>query len=146
MQVTKAVFPVAGLGTRFLPATKAQPKEMIPRIHALSDCSLVHLRKTPLFASVLPSKIFEMSYMKNPVILGVEGEAAKLVEASGGGICIEPDNEVELVQAVMRLKDDPELVARLGQAGHDYIAKHYDRHKLALEYLDHLHEIVAETK
>jgi UTP--glucose-1-phosphate uridylyltransferase len=29
-QVSKAVFPVAGLGTRFLPATKAQPKEMLP--------------------------------------------------------------------------------------------------------------------
>jgi UTP--glucose-1-phosphate uridylyltransferase len=27
--VTKAIFPVAGLGTRFLPATKAQPKEML---------------------------------------------------------------------------------------------------------------------
>jgi UTP--glucose-1-phosphate uridylyltransferase len=30
MTVRKAVFPVAGLGTRFLPATKAQPKEMLP--------------------------------------------------------------------------------------------------------------------
>ena len=30
MKVTKAVFPVAGLGTRFLPATKANPKEMMP--------------------------------------------------------------------------------------------------------------------
>src|SRR5687767_14035367 len=29
-RVTKAVFPVAGLGTRFLPATKASPKEMLP--------------------------------------------------------------------------------------------------------------------
>ena len=29
-RITKAVFPVAGLGTRFLPATKAQPKEMMP--------------------------------------------------------------------------------------------------------------------
>ena len=29
-QVTKAVFPVAGMGTRFLPATKANPKEMLP--------------------------------------------------------------------------------------------------------------------
>src|SRR3978361_2518728 len=28
--VNKAVFPVAGLGTRFLPATKAAPKEMLP--------------------------------------------------------------------------------------------------------------------
>ncbi len=30
MQIKKAVFPVAGLGTRFLPATKAMPKEMLP--------------------------------------------------------------------------------------------------------------------
>ena len=30
MLINKAVFPVAGLGTRFLPATKAQPKEMLP--------------------------------------------------------------------------------------------------------------------
>ncbi|MBU9384206.1 UTP--glucose-1-phosphate uridylyltransferase GalU [Burkholderia gladioli] len=30
LEVTKAVFPVAGLGTRFLPATKASPKEMLP--------------------------------------------------------------------------------------------------------------------
>src|ERR1035437_8310815 len=29
-KVTKAVFPVAGLGTRFLPVTKASPKEMMP--------------------------------------------------------------------------------------------------------------------
>ncbi len=32
MQVRKAVFPAAGLGTRFLPATKAQPKEMLPLV------------------------------------------------------------------------------------------------------------------
>ena len=30
MQIRKAVFPVAGMGTRLLPATKAQPKEMLP--------------------------------------------------------------------------------------------------------------------
>src|SRR5487761_589616 len=30
MEIRKAVLPVAGLGTRFLPATKAQPKEMLP--------------------------------------------------------------------------------------------------------------------
>src|ERR1700704_6962589 len=30
LKVKKAVFPVAGLGTRFLPATKASPKEMMP--------------------------------------------------------------------------------------------------------------------
>lgn len=43
MTVTKAIFPAAGLGTRFLPATKAQPKEMLPLVdkpliqHALEE-------------------------------------------------------------------------------------------------------------
>lgn len=32
MKICKAVFPAAGLGTRFLPATKAQPKEMLPLV------------------------------------------------------------------------------------------------------------------
>ena len=33
-KVRKAVFPVAGMGTRFLPATKASPKEMLPIVQA----------------------------------------------------------------------------------------------------------------
>ena len=40
MQVKKAVFPVAGLGTRFLPATESSPKEMLP----LVDKPLVRVR------------------------------------------------------------------------------------------------------
>src|SRR5437660_3564719 len=32
MKIRKAIFPAAGLGTRFLPATKAQPKEMLPLV------------------------------------------------------------------------------------------------------------------
>ena len=32
VQIRKAVFPAAGLGSRFLPATKAQPKEMLPLV------------------------------------------------------------------------------------------------------------------
>ena len=43
-KVRKAVFPAAGLGTRFLPATKAQPKEMLPVVdkpliqYAVEEC------------------------------------------------------------------------------------------------------------
>lgn len=121
------------------------PKEMIPRVHAMSDCSLVHLRKSPLFTSVLPSKIFEMAHMNNPIILGVQGSAARLLEAAGGGICIEPENELELLEAVERLKADPELAARLGRDGHDYVAANFDRQKIALAYLEYL-EVLSRLR
>ena len=35
MKIRKAVFPVAGFGTRFLPATKAMPKELLPIVDKL---------------------------------------------------------------------------------------------------------------
>ena len=43
--VTKAVIPAAGLGTRFLPATKATPKEMLPVVDkpAIQYLSLIHI-------------------------------------------------------------------------------------------------------
>ena len=36
MNLKKAVFPVAGFGTRFLPATKAMPKELLPIVYSVT--------------------------------------------------------------------------------------------------------------
>jgi UTP--glucose-1-phosphate uridylyltransferase len=54
MTIQKAVLPVAGLGTRFLPATKAQPKEMLPIV----DKPLVQYAAEEVAASGLPLVIF----------------------------------------------------------------------------------------
>ena len=54
MQIRKAVLPVAGLGTRFLPATKAQPKEMLPIV----DKPLVQYAVEEVTASGIPMVIF----------------------------------------------------------------------------------------
>jgi UTP--glucose-1-phosphate uridylyltransferase len=54
MKVRKAVFPVAGLGTRFLPATKSSPKEMLPLI----DKPLVHYVVEEAVASGIENILF----------------------------------------------------------------------------------------
>jgi len=54
MKIRKAVLPVAGLGTRFLPATKAQPKEMLPIV----DKPLVQYAVEEVAASGIPMAIF----------------------------------------------------------------------------------------
>jgi len=54
MSVHKAVLPVAGLGTRFLPATKAQPKEMLP----LVDKPLVQYAVEEVAQSGIPMVVF----------------------------------------------------------------------------------------
>jgi UTP--glucose-1-phosphate uridylyltransferase len=54
MKITKALFPVAGLGTRFLPATKAQPKEMLPIV----DKPLIQYAVEEAYAAGIRHMIF----------------------------------------------------------------------------------------
>ena len=54
MRVKKAIFPVAGLGTRFLPATKAQPKEMLPVV----DKPLIQYAVEEAYAAGVRQMIF----------------------------------------------------------------------------------------
>jgi UTP--glucose-1-phosphate uridylyltransferase len=53
-EISKAVFPVAGLGTRFLPATKAQPKEMLPVV----DRPLIQYAVEEAYAAGIRHMIF----------------------------------------------------------------------------------------
>ena len=119
-----------------------QPKERIPDFIASSSACLAHLRKAELFKTVLPSKIFEAAAMERPIVLGVEGQAAALVERADAGICIEPENERQLVEAIERLAADPDLCRRFGASGRDYVRKHFDRDVLACDYLGILQRFV----
>lgn len=122
-----------------------QPKEMIPQCLAASDACFVHLRKQALFTTVMPSKIFEAMAMERPVILGVEGFAADFVRKSGGGICVEPENEDDLLRAIDQLRNNADLGGQLGRAGHRYVLERFDRDVLAVEYLTILRRVAGPT-
>ncbi len=63
MKVTKAIFPVAGLGTRFLPATKANPKEMMPIV----DKPLIQYAVEEAVAAGIRELIFVTSSSKRAI-------------------------------------------------------------------------------
>jgi UTP--glucose-1-phosphate uridylyltransferase len=63
MKVTKAIFPVAGLGTRFLPATKANPKEMMPIV----DKPLIQYAVEDALAAGITELIFVTSSSKRAI-------------------------------------------------------------------------------
>jgi glycosyltransferase involved in cell wall biosynthesis len=111
-----------------------QPKERMPEFWSLCSVSLVLLRKSELFKTVLPSKIFESMAMEKPVILGVEGESAELVMSAGGGICIYPEDAKDLAIQVLKLYRDPSLRQRLGTSGRRYAMQHFDRQVLARRF------------
>lgn len=114
-------------------------KELVPRYWSLLDVSIIHLRRSELFETVIPSKLFECMAMELPVVFGVKGEAAAIVEAHQVGLLIEPQDAQAMAAAILRLRDDTALRQRLAANG-PRAAQHFDRRNLAANMLQALKE------
>lgn len=110
------------------------PKDQVVRYWSLLDVSIIHLKKDELFTTVIPSKLFECMGMAIPVLHGVQGESAGIVDREDVGLLFEPENTEALVDGLRRLADDPELLARFIANG-PQAAQHYDRSTLAAQML-----------
>lgn len=94
-----------------------QPKERMPSVWSLCDVALVHLKDSPAFGEVIPSKIFEAMGMGLPVLLvSPDGEARRIVERDGAGVWVPAACPEALAAAVRRLEGDAELRGRLARA------------------------------
>jgi glycosyltransferase involved in cell wall biosynthesis len=105
-------------------------KDEVVRYWSLLDTSIVHLKRDELFKTVIPSKIFECMGMGIPILHGVEGESAGIVQDEGVGIGFEPENAEELVEKLRLLAEDEGLRRRLAEAGPS-AARRYRRSYLA---------------
>ena len=130
------------MGLRNVVFVDSVPKNQVARYWSLLDASIVHLRRTELFQTVIPSKLFECMGMGIPVLHGVEGESADIVRREEVGIVFEPENGAALVDALRRLADDPALAAQLRQRGLA-AARRYDRTALAMEMLRSLEQVAS---
>ena len=95
MRVQKAIFPVAGLGTRFLPATKAQPKEMLPVV----DKPLIQYAVEEAYAAGVREMIFVTGRHKRPI----EDHFDMTFELE---VALEQANKQELLSVVRSVKPD----------------------------------------
>lgn len=113
-----------------------QPRENIPAFISASDACVVLLKKAEVFKTVIPTKMLEFMSCARPVIVGVGGQARRLVEDAGAGIAIEPEDPKALVEAINALSADPEVCRSLGQKGREYILQNFSRDGTAQTYID----------
>lgn len=109
-------------------------KDQVVRYWSLLDVSVIHLRKSDLFTTVIPSKLFECMGMGLPVLHGVAGESADIVRREQVGEVFESENAQRLVEGLLRMRnqsDTYESYRRNGLAA----AKRYDRKHLAQKML-----------
>lgn len=105
-------------------------KDQVARYWSLLDVSVVHLKDTELFATVIPSKLFEGMAMGIPVLHGVRGESAGIVEREGVGLTFEPENADSLVEALLKMSAGDDLRLQFATRARQ-AALRYDRSALA---------------
>ncbi len=120
------------------------PRTEVTRYWSLLDASIIHLRDEELFSTVIPSKLFECMAMGVPVLHGVNGESALILERSNAGLLFAPCDENELAAGIVRLADDKSLCEQLGANGL-MAAANYDRKKLADQMLDIFQGVLKKT-
>jgi glycosyltransferase involved in cell wall biosynthesis len=120
------------------------PKDEVARYWALLDVTIIHLRKTELFSTVIPSKLFECMGMGIPVLHGVAGESADIVQREGVGLLFESDNAAELVVRLEEISADRGRLADLRERC-VRAAMNYDRVALAKRMLDSLQDVAARA-
>ncbi len=112
-----------------------QPRQRIPAYISAADVCLVMLKKTELFKTVIPTKLLEYMACERPVIVAVDGQARKIVEAAGAGMYTEPEDSAALAKAIVDLANCPEQRQKMGLNGRQYIIANFSRERTAEDYI-----------
>lgn len=83
------------------------PASKMPRLYALADALLVHLKDDPLFRITIPHKTLAYLASGKPILAAVAGDVADLVESIGAGVTCPPQNPAALAAAIRQLQAMP---------------------------------------
>jgi glycosyltransferase involved in cell wall biosynthesis len=118
----------------FLPRV---PSNEVQAFLDAADCLLVHLRDTPLFEITLPSKIQSYMYAGKPLLMGMRGEAERLINCAAAGITVTPEDPKSIAAGAITLaamsRSEREA---LGQNGREYYERELSMHKGMQKFAD----------
>jgi colanic acid biosynthesis glycosyl transferase WcaI len=129
---------------RFLPF---QPHADLPWLRATSDVQ-VSLYRHGSSRHSMPSKVYEIMASGRPLLVSadVRSDVWNLVEETGCGLCVEPENAEKLAVAVLRLYQDRDLCTRMGVLGRQEVERRYSREVVAGCYNELLQGVVARPR
>ena len=121
-----------------------QPKDQLARYWSMCDAALVHLKDDPVFATVVPSKIFEAMSCGKPIIFaGPVGEASRLIARHEVGVIVPAMATGALAEAINGLAEDKTRHQRLAENS-AAAAANYTRSKQAERTLEVLAKAVSQ--
>ncbi len=120
------------------------PLDAMPSFFSHADVLLVTLKKDPIFALTIPSKIQSYLACGKPIIAALDGEGANVIEESGAGFTSASGEPDALAKAVLKMYETPQQEReKMGAKGREYYEANFDRDML-LDRLDGwMKELVA---
>jgi colanic acid biosynthesis glycosyl transferase WcaI len=105
--------------------------EIMPRFFAMADAMLVTLKKDPIFALTIPSKVQSYLACGRPIIAAIDGEGARIVREAGAGLTVPSEDAEALADVVLAMSqmDRAEREA-MGGFGRIYFERHFEREML----------------
>ncbi|WP_046174530.1 glycosyltransferase family 4 protein [Domibacillus indicus] len=119
----------------------SQPKKKVPDFCNASDVCTAVLKKVDTFKTVYPNKVFDYMSCARPILLGIDGVARELVEESGSGYYVDPENPLDFKEKILSLYHNEQLQKHLGESGLSYVREHFSRESLALKYIQKIEEL-----
>ncbi len=120
------------------------PWARMPEVLSVFDVAVVPLADRALFDGARPSKMFELMAVGVPFVYCGRGEGARLAEASGGAVRVDPQDPQALAGALRGLlaRDDTARVESAARA-RQYVAEHFDREAIANRLEQQLLDVIA---
>ena len=112
------------------------PKSEISKYISITDVALVNLKKSETFKSVIPSKIFENAAMRKPILLGVEGESALIINSYEAGECFKPEDKNDFLTKLNKIYIKKVSGSNSYYEGLTRLANDFNRQVLAKRMLD----------
>lgn len=112
-----------------------KPNSEIPGFLSLADVCLVHLKKNSLYEITIPCKTYEYLAMGKPVIMGVKGDALRVIEQGKCGIGVEPESPEELANAILKLYQNKDLAIDMGKNSRNHAISNFSKEKMISRYI-----------
>ncbi len=132
----KLVQMKAKMGLTNIIFDKEQPFSVMPKIISIADVCLVPLKDLDLFKNALPSKMFEYMACGKPVLSTLIGEGRDVLEESGGGVSVSPENEIELAKAVINFYNNTKTTREYGNNAVKFVKTNYSKITLIKKFND----------
>jgi len=127
----------AGLGAEFRYHGVIDRAAKITFLRGLDVMSLPATYDEPKGVSLLESMACGV-----PVVQPRRGAFTEIVENTGGGLLVEPDNPEELANGILKLSRDPQLAEQLSNAGFKGVREHYTAAHMADKVLDVYNDVI----